>query len=114
MSLSGDMFCVGVDRSQTITIFCCSVRPWATWGGGGGGGGAFTLKRKQKHLKDLANCPSVFAALSNVDNQRHILISSTQWPIRNVAVFQNSLTAESTRVLQARESSHKCRRDVRK
>ncbi len=27
MSLSGDMSCVGVDRSRTITIFCCSVRP---------------------------------------------------------------------------------------
>ncbi len=27
MSLSGDMSCVGVDRSQPITIFCCSVRP---------------------------------------------------------------------------------------
>ncbi len=27
VSLSGDMYCVGVDRSQTITIFCCSVRP---------------------------------------------------------------------------------------
>ncbi len=27
MSLSGDMSCVGVDRSQTITVFCCSVRP---------------------------------------------------------------------------------------
>ncbi len=26
-SLSGDMSCVGVDWSQTITIFCCSVRP---------------------------------------------------------------------------------------
>ncbi len=27
MSLSGDMSCVGVDRSRPITIFCCSVRP---------------------------------------------------------------------------------------
>ncbi len=27
MSLSGDMSCVGVDRSQIITVFCCSVRP---------------------------------------------------------------------------------------
>ncbi len=27
MSLSGDMSCVRVDRSQPITIFCCSVRP---------------------------------------------------------------------------------------
>ncbi len=27
VSLSGDMSCVGVDRSRTITIFCCSVRP---------------------------------------------------------------------------------------
>ncbi len=27
MSLSGDMSCVGVDRSRTITVFCCSVRP---------------------------------------------------------------------------------------
>ncbi len=27
MSLSGDMSCVGVDRSRTITIFCCSIRP---------------------------------------------------------------------------------------
>ncbi len=27
MSLPGDMSCVGVDRSRTITIFCCSVRP---------------------------------------------------------------------------------------
>ncbi len=27
MSLSGDMSCVGVDRSQPITVFCCSVRP---------------------------------------------------------------------------------------
>ncbi len=26
-SLSGDMSCVGVNRSRTITIFCCSVRP---------------------------------------------------------------------------------------
>ncbi len=26
MSLSGDMSCVGVDRSQPITVFCCSVR----------------------------------------------------------------------------------------
>ncbi len=26
VSLSGDMSCVGVDRSRTI-IFCCSVRP---------------------------------------------------------------------------------------
>ncbi len=27
VSLSGDMSCVGVDRSQIITVFCCSVRP---------------------------------------------------------------------------------------
>ncbi len=27
MSLSGDMSCVGVDRSRIITVFCCSVRP---------------------------------------------------------------------------------------
>ncbi len=27
MSLSGDMSCVGVDRSRSITVFCCSVRP---------------------------------------------------------------------------------------
>ncbi len=27
MSLSGDMSCVRVDRSQPITVFCCSVRP---------------------------------------------------------------------------------------
>ncbi len=27
VSLSGDMSCVGVDRSRPITIFCCSVRP---------------------------------------------------------------------------------------
>ncbi len=27
MSLSGDMSCVGVDRSRTITILCCSIRP---------------------------------------------------------------------------------------
>ncbi len=27
VSLSGDMSCVGVDRSRTITIFCCSVGP---------------------------------------------------------------------------------------
>ncbi len=27
VSLSGDMSCVGVDRSRTITIFCYSVRP---------------------------------------------------------------------------------------
>ncbi len=27
VSLSGDMSCIGVDRSRTITIFCCSVRP---------------------------------------------------------------------------------------
>ncbi len=27
MSLSGDMSCVGMDRSRTIAIFCCSVRP---------------------------------------------------------------------------------------
>ncbi len=27
MSLSGDMSCVGVDRSRPITVFCCSVRP---------------------------------------------------------------------------------------
>ncbi len=27
VSLLGDMSCVGVDRSRTITIFCCSVRP---------------------------------------------------------------------------------------
>ncbi len=29
VSLSGDMSCVGVDRSRTITIFCCSIRPTA-------------------------------------------------------------------------------------
>ncbi len=27
VSLSGDMSCVGVDRSRPITVFCCSVRP---------------------------------------------------------------------------------------
>ncbi len=27
VSLSGDMSCVGVDRSRIITIFCCSIRP---------------------------------------------------------------------------------------
>ncbi len=27
VSLSGDMSCVGVDRSRTITILCCSIRP---------------------------------------------------------------------------------------
>ncbi len=27
MRLSGDMSCVGVDRSRPITVFCCSVRP---------------------------------------------------------------------------------------
>ncbi len=27
VSLSGDMSCVGVDQSHTITIFCCSIRP---------------------------------------------------------------------------------------
>ncbi len=27
MSLSGDMSCVRVDRSQPITVLCCSVRP---------------------------------------------------------------------------------------
>ncbi len=27
MSLSGDMSCVEVDRSRTITNFCCSIRP---------------------------------------------------------------------------------------
>ncbi len=27
MSLSGDMSCVEVDRSRTITIFCCLIRP---------------------------------------------------------------------------------------
>ncbi len=27
VSLSGDMSCVGVDRSRTITIFCFSIRP---------------------------------------------------------------------------------------
>ncbi len=27
VSLSGDMSCVRVDRSQPITVFCCSVRP---------------------------------------------------------------------------------------
>ncbi len=27
VSFSGDMSCVGVDRSGTISIFCCSIRP---------------------------------------------------------------------------------------
>ncbi len=27
VSLSGDMSCVGVDRSRTIAVFCCSIRP---------------------------------------------------------------------------------------
>ncbi len=27
VSLSGDLSYVGVDRSRTITIFCCSIRP---------------------------------------------------------------------------------------
>ncbi len=27
VSLSGDMSCAEVDRSRTITIFCCSIRP---------------------------------------------------------------------------------------
>ncbi len=32
VSLSGDMSCVEVDLSRTITIFCCSVRPmFSVW-----------------------------------------------------------------------------------
>ncbi len=48
-----------------------------------------TLKRKQKQLKDLANYLKYFCSVEQCSQSKtYLLISSTQWPIRNVRVFR--------------------------
>ncbi len=75
-----------------------------------------TLKRKQKQLKDLANYLKYFCSVEQCSQSKtYLLISSTQWPIRNVRVFRiHSPLKEPEFCTLVNHLMTKCRRDVNK
>ncbi len=69
--------------------------------------GAKYPQTKANTIKRSGKLSNVFCSVEQcIQSKTYLLISSMQWPIRNIVIFHNSLTAESAWVLHARLVNH--------